>query len=67
MCYNFSAVVEIAGRMGVDAIYAEAGILVNSSLYTATEIKGNATYKQGSILNFEIGAPTKPIQIFNVS
>lgn len=63
----FSAVIEVAGRMGVDAIFAEAGVLLNTSMYTSTEIKGNATYKQGQILKFELGAPTKPVQIFNVS
>jgi len=62
-----SAVIEVAGRMGVDAIFAEAGVLLNTSMYTSTEIKGNGTYKQGQILKFEIGAPTKPVQIFNVS
>ncbi|KAK3755617.1 hypothetical protein QZH41_017617, partial [Actinostola sp. cb2023] len=62
-----SAVIEVAGRMTVDAIFVEAGVLVNASMYTSTEIKGNATYKQGQVLKFEIGAPTKPVQIFNVS
>jgi len=62
-----SAVIEVAGRMGVDAIFAEAGVLLNTSMYTSTEIKGNATYKQGQTLKFELGAPTKPVQIFNVS
>lgn len=64
---NFSAVVEVAGRMSIDAVYAEAGVLLNTSMYTSTQINGNGTYKQGQILKFEIGAPTKPVQIFNVS
>jgi hypothetical protein len=53
--------------MGVHAIFADTGILLNSSMYTSTEIRGNATYKQGEVLKFELGAPTKPVQIFNVS
>ena len=59
--------VEITGRMGVDAVFAEAGILVNSSLYTSTQIKGNATYKQGETFRFEIAAPETPIEIVNIS
>lgn len=62
-----SAVVDISGRMGVSAVHAEAGILVNSSLYTVTQIKGNATYSQGEILKFEIGVPEDPVQFVNVS
>ena len=62
-----SAVVDISGRMGVSAVHAEAGILVNSSLYTVTSIKGNATYSQGEILKFEIGVPEDPVQFVNVS
>lgn len=62
-----SAVVDITGRMGVSALYAEAGILVNSSLYTVTQIKGNATYRQGEILKFEVGVPEEPVQFVNVS
>lgn len=68
MClFNYSAVVEVAGRMSIDAIYSEAGVLLNTSMYTSTQIHGNGTYKQGQILKFEVGAPTKPVQIFNVS
>lgn len=62
-----SAVVDITGRMGVSALYAEAGIFVNSSLYTVTQIKGNATYTQGEILKFEVGVPEEPVQFVNVS
>ena len=64
---SFSAVVDISGRMGVNAFYADAGVLVNSSLYTATQIKGNATYIQGETLKFELGAPEEPVQIVNIS
>ena len=63
----FSAVVDISGRMGVSAFYAESGILVNSSLYTVTQTKGNATYSQGELLKFEIGVPEDPVQFVNVS
>ena len=53
--------------MGVSAVHAEAGILVNSSVYTVTQIKGNATYSQGELLKFEVGAPEEPVQFFNFS
>lgn len=62
-----SAVVDISGRMGVSAIHAECGILVNSSLYTVTQTKGNATYSQGELLKFEIGVPEDPVQFVNAS
>ena len=67
MFFPYSAVVDITGRMGVSTLYAEAGILVNSSLYTVTQIKGNATYSQGEILKFEVGVPEEPVQFVNVS
>ena len=63
----YSAVVDISGRMGVSAVHAEAGILVNSSVYTVTQIKGNATYSQGELLKFEVGVPEEPVQFFNFS
>ena len=53
--------------MVVDAMFAQAGIMLNSSLYSSTEIKGNATYKQGETLRFELGVPQKPIQIINMT
>ena len=53
--------------MGVSAVHAEAGILVNSSVYTVTQIKGNATYSQGELLKFEVGVPEEPMQFFNFS
>ena len=53
--------------MGVDFWYAQSGIMVNSSLYSSTEVTGNATYKQGETLRFEIGVPQKPIQIINIT
>lgn len=53
--------------MEVSAVHAEAGILVNSSLYTVTQIKGNATYSQGELLKFEVGVPEDPVQFVNVS
>lgn len=62
-----SAVVDISGRMGVSAVHAECGILVNSSLYTVTQTKGNATYSQGELLKFEIGVPEDPVQFVNAS
>lgn len=62
-----SAVVDVTGRMGVSAFHAEAGILVNSSLYTVTQVKGNATYNQGEMLKFEVGVPEEPVQFVNVS
>ncbi|XP_068726618.1 uncharacterized protein [Montipora capricornis] len=62
-----SAVVDISGRMGVSAFHAESGILVNSTLYTVTQTKGNATYSQGELLKFEIGVPEDPVQFVNVS
>ena len=65
--FFYSAVVDIAGRMGVSTLYAEAGVLVNSSLYTVTQIKGNATYTQGETLKFEVGVPEEPVQFVNVS
>ena len=65
--FPYSAVVDITGRMGVSTLYAEAGILVNSSLYTVTQVKGNATYTQGEILKFEVGVPEEPVQFVNVS
>ena len=63
----YSAVVDISGRMGVSAVHAEAGILVNSSVYTVTQIRGNATYSQGELLKFEVGVPEEPVQFFNFS
>ena len=63
----FSAIVDVSGRMGVSAVYAEAGVLVNSSLYTVTHLKGNASFAQGEILKFELGVPEEPVQFVNVS
>lgn len=63
----FSAVVEISGKISVNAKHASSGIHVNTSLYTSTEINGNATYKEGEWIKLSIDPPTKPIYIVNVT
>ncbi|XP_028404665.1 uncharacterized protein LOC114527217 [Dendronephthya gigantea] len=61
-----SATVDISGKMTVDALHATSGVHVNASLYTSTEINGNATYKEGEGIKFSIEPPSKPMYIVNV-
>jgi hypothetical protein len=61
-----SATIDISGKMTVDAIHASSGIHVNASLYTSTEINGNATYKEGEGIKLSVEPPTKPVYIVNV-
>lgn len=52
--------------MMVDATHSSSGIQVNASLFTSTEINGNATYKEGEGIKLSVEPPSTPVYIVNV-
>lgn len=62
-----SAVVEVAGQMGIDTAYGTSGIFVKSSMFVSHLTKGNIIYTQGKLLKINMDTPEEPIQLFNVS
>ena len=53
--------------MSVDAKQASSGIHINMSLYTAAEMSGKATLREGEAIMFSIEPTMKPSYILNVT